>query len=156
MERGCATGQVDPSTNCYQQVLVFAGHLLEATGLNQTFANALRTASIRIGMWRRRAPVAAKMALAMAGATTVAAGSPSPTAASALAMNSMRSRGYVGHAQRRVGIEVGIADFALRDCGAFVKGHAQAPQRGTLHLRQRAIGMDGGAGIGDQPRVLPR
>ena len=46
-----------------------------------------------MGKWRSRAPTAAKIALPMAGATTVVAGSPRPTGTSVLSMNSMSSSG---------------------------------------------------------------
>jgi hypothetical protein len=46
-----------------------------------------------IGMWRNRIPVAAKMALSMAGATTVVPGAPRRTGAWALSMNSMSRSG---------------------------------------------------------------
>src|SRR5262245_55118353 len=56
-------------------------------------ASASSTAAGRIGRWRNRPPVAAKMALPMAGATTVVPGSPRPTGCSVLSMNSMSSSG---------------------------------------------------------------
>src|SRR5262249_62411227 len=56
-------------------------------------ASAWSTAAGRMGRWRKRAPVAAKMAFPMAGATTVVPGSPRPTGASTLAMDSKSSAG---------------------------------------------------------------
>src|SRR4051812_29571432 len=59
----------------------------------RTYASAWSTADGRMGRWRKRTPDAAKIALPMAGATTVVPGSPRPTEASTLSMNSISSPG---------------------------------------------------------------
>jgi hypothetical protein len=60
--------------------------------------SACRIAAGRIGRCRTRAPVAAKIAFAMAGATGVVAGSPRPTGASLLGISSTSISGTSPHA----------------------------------------------------------
>src|ERR1700722_8473113 len=55
--------------------------------------SAANTASERMGRCRTRAPVAAKIAFPIAGATAVVAGSPSPTGVSVLGINSISISG---------------------------------------------------------------
>jgi hypothetical protein len=72
--------------------------------VDQVFIAAL-TASAVIGSERTRAPTALKMALAIAGAMTVTAGSPQPTAGSPIADDADVKFRHLAHAHRRIGIE---------------------------------------------------
>lgn len=77
-----------------------------------------------IGRWRRRAPVAANIALPIAGPTTVVAGSPSPTGTSVLSIKLISISGTSPIAQWRIGIEIGILHLAVFKSCPFVERHA--------------------------------
>ncbi|CAB5370619.1 unnamed protein product [Rhizophagus irregularis] len=62
--------------------------------------------------------------------------------------------GHIGHAQRHIGVEIGVLDQAIDEFGAFMQRHAEAPQSGPLRLCERAIGIDDRPGIGDQSQLL--
>ncbi len=75
----------------------------------QTLDKASPTASGRIGKWRTCAPEAAKIALPIAGATAVVAGSPSPTGVSELGRNSISTSGTspIAPSVQTVGPQIG-------------------------------------------------
>lgn len=107
-----------------------------------------------MGIWVTRARVAAKIALAIAGAITVVAGSPRPTATPTLSTKANVQHRHFAHAQRREGVEVGIADFAGHELSALKKRHAEPSKRRAFRLGVRGIGIDDGASVRHDGQLL--
>src|SRR6516162_9436500 len=105
-------------------------------------ASASSTAAGRMGRWRKRTPIAAKMALPMAGATTIVPGSPRPTGASTLSMNSMSSSGTSPMRSGGAAVEIRVLHLGLDELRSLVQRHAEAPQRTAFDLRERAVRMN--------------
>ena len=92
----------------------------------------------RIGKCRRRTPTAAKIALPVAGATTVVPGS--------RRCPNLKLRD-VANAKWRIGVEIGILYLAFDEFRPFVQRHAEAPKNAALDLSECPTWINNGAGV---------
>ena len=114
--------------------------------------NAVFTRSAVNGTWRRRAPVASKIALAIAAATTVTAVSPAPVASSSGRLRSTVSifRDVCANKQGAIGSPVDRRHLLVVPGHFLAERAAHALQRAALELIPQAIGVrDRAAVIGD-------
>ena len=99
------------------------------------------------GNVRTRCPVAAKIALQIAGATGGNAGSPTPVGGLSLWMKCTSTFGCLRHAQDGVLVEVGLLDAAVLDGDLQAQHGAEAVDDRALALILRAAHVDDRADV---------